>query len=534
MINQKRLSLSILLTVLFLMVSVSQAYCFPSISKMFKMNKQLQEEGYYMAEFEFKMLGIVYNLDHGRYCKAYSQLTKLNKQLKTREGLIKIPKFANKSEEMEFYLNLQNPKTGAFMDDTYPYCTYTGPTGNVLIHLDALAKETGQPIKLKYPLKYMDEINTPEKLRKYLDDVATVGWIGNKFPQTSFHFTRDLLSLFYEDNTLDLHGLYKVTPEWRSALLGWFYEQQDSVSGVWGPKSKSGKLRRHDTMNTASILKSFIDEEGNNKNQAYPLRYRDQLANTILQETSFEIPDDTDLEYWHEWNLNTSKSIRMLTRCLWSDLSEASKQKTVVLIKSFIKTKYEKLYIKEEGSFSLYPNSEHATLDGSGGILTIYKEVGAFSGEKYLSMWGNPDLQCKNLGDLATLEITENDIRANQILMQSNSIRIYSEEPDSAKFTRNVITVFYPQKTICLDVMELLPGMKDWVTKTSQSLGNWTSKEDLMMNISGTGINYTPIFKESLPINEMNQCLNTNKKVILIGFDELQIPRCKLILILKG
>jgi hypothetical protein len=37
------------------------------------------------------------------------------------------------------------------MDESYPYCTYTGPTGNVLLHIDALAEALGQPLKLKYP-----------------------------------------------------------------------------------------------------------------------------------------------------------------------------------------------------------------------------------------------------------------------------------------------------------------------------------------------------------------------------------------------
>ena len=244
-----------------LLITAGMIYSFPSIPGMFKLNKQLQEEGYYMAEFEFKMLGTVYNLDKGNYFKALSQLYKLNSQLKSRKGFIKLPVFKDKKEEMEFYLNLQNPNTGAFMDESYPFCTYTGPTGNVLNHLDALAKETGRPLKLKYPLKYLDEINTPEKLKKYLDDVSTVGWLGSKFPQTSFHFARCLLSLFHEDDVVVKRNLYKVSPEWDRALLEWFYDNQDPATGLWGPRSKEGKLRKKDTMNTASILKLFIDEE---------------------------------------------------------------------------------------------------------------------------------------------------------------------------------------------------------------------------------------------------------------------------------
>ena len=121
----------------------------------------------------------------------------------SKEGLIEIPRFADKEEELEFFLNLQNSKTGAFMDDSYPYCTYHAPTENVLSHIAALAKDTGRPPALKYPLKYLNEINTPEKLRKYLDDVSTVGWVVAKFPQTSFLFARELLSLAKNDSQQD-------------------------------------------------------------------------------------------------------------------------------------------------------------------------------------------------------------------------------------------------------------------------------------------------------------------------------------------
>ena len=121
------------------------------------------------------MLGFAYLLGKGRYLEAAAGIRALHKQLKSREGLIKLPRFVNKMQEMEFYLNLQNPRTGAFMDDSFPYCTYDGPTGNVLLHLESLAMETGQPLRLKYPLTYLDEINTPDKLRAFLDLLRPFG-----------------------------------------------------------------------------------------------------------------------------------------------------------------------------------------------------------------------------------------------------------------------------------------------------------------------------------------------------------------------
>lgn len=116
------------------------------VKELFKMNKELQEENYYMAEFEFKMLGISYYIGKGHFYRAITKLNELYHQMKSREGLVRMPVFKNKGEELEFYLNLQNPKTGAFMDDSYPLNTQHEPTENVLLLLDKLVKETGQPL----------------------------------------------------------------------------------------------------------------------------------------------------------------------------------------------------------------------------------------------------------------------------------------------------------------------------------------------------------------------------------------------------
>lgn len=238
------------------------------IKALFEMNKQLQEQNYYMAEFEFKILGIVYCLDKGAYTRAFALLERLYHRLRTREGLIKMPAFPTKAEELDFYLNLQNPRTGAFMDDAYPLCTFHGPTENVLVHMDGLAMALGKPLRLKYPLRYLDAINTPEKLMAFLDDVSTVGWLAARLPQTTFCNARDILTLardrdHYDADEVNLvmarSGLNPFSSEWRQTLLQWFYDHQDPETGLWGPRSKGGALRKQDLNNTASILKAFVD-----------------------------------------------------------------------------------------------------------------------------------------------------------------------------------------------------------------------------------------------------------------------------------
>ena len=48
------------------------------ITELFVLNKELQEQNYYMAEFEFKMLGIGYHLDRGNLGKAVELLNGLH------------------------------------------------------------------------------------------------------------------------------------------------------------------------------------------------------------------------------------------------------------------------------------------------------------------------------------------------------------------------------------------------------------------------------------------------------------------------
>ncbi len=525
--KQITLSIAVFLIILIISGSYMVIRTKSQVKDLFRLNKELQEQGYYMAEFEFKMLGIAYELDKGHYYTSLKLINQLHHQLKTKEGLIKVPLFNNKVEEMQFYLDLQNPSTGAFMDDSYPYCTYTGPTGNVLLHLDALAEQTGQPLKLKYPLTYLDKINNPQAMKAYLDDVSTVGWLASKFPQTSFHFARDILSLFYEDNTVVKRGLYDVAPEAQDELLQWFYENQDPQTGLWGPRSKSGKLQKLDTNNTVSIMKVFVDSEGNNLHESYPLRYKDELAQSILEELGKPIPQDDELDQWHEWNLKTSKSLKALIRYLWKDISAMNKEKAKGFTEYYIRLKFEKFYIPEEGGFSYYPHGEHATVDGTR-EFSIFKDIGAFSGEKQAKIWGAAEETIADLGVYKTSVIEKDDL--DLIAGQSvNSLRIYKENPNYRDLTSGVAGIIYPIETPVLDIVELIPRIKHWVKSTDQVMGNWVSKEEIIQELDSINIEEVPVYINDIPLESCNSILKSNEKLVVIGFDVLQVPRYRVV-----
>lgn len=529
--KNKKLAIIFLILVLLLVISLlfTIFHVKTQISDLFKLNKQLQEEGYYMAEFEFKMMGIAYWLDHGHYYTALSRLNKLHKQLKNKDE-IKLPAFINKEDEYEFYLNLQNPRTGAFMDDSYPSCTFNEPTENILSHLAALAEETGHPLNLKYPLKYLDEINTPETLQAFLNDVSNVGWIAAKLPQTTFLFARSLLSYYNGEGVMDEKNLYRFSPEWKQALLHWFYANQDPQTGFWGPKSRmTGKIMKKDLTNTASVIKTFIDRSGNDIHASFPLRYKKEMFKTALEVLGEPMPDDKDMAEWHEWSLKMGKGTTMLTRYLWDDASRHDKETAKALIEDYIKTIFEKYYVSDEGAFSHYPNSEHATLDGTGGKMNELNNFGFFSAEEQKRLWDNPKECLTDLGKYRVSTLAESEISLITDHPEVNSLRLYETIPDYENLSSDVLAVFYPKKTSVRDIMDFTPKVKYWLESTAQSMGNWSSKQEIMNNISEIEIKKALVYDDKNFWDDANELLQRNKRLIVVGFDVLQVPRYMII-----
>lgn len=505
------------------------AYVSFLVTDLFRLNRECQQEGYYMADFEFKMLGFAYLFDRGRYLEALTGIRRLHEELKARKALVKIPVFEDKQQELEFYRSLQNPRTGAFMDDSFPLCTWDGPTGNVLAHLEALAQATGQPLRLKYRLKYLDEINTPEKLIAFLEDVSRVGWIASRFPQTSFHFARDLLDYATEDNVLERNQLYSFSAAWKQAMLQWFYNNQDPATGLWGPKSRySGQLVRLDLHNSASIVKAFVDSEGNDIHPSFPLRYKPQLFATTLRVMSRPPPAAAELDAWHEWVLTMGRGTALLLRYLWKDASAEDRETARKLIAQYMRTRAEKCFIDSEGAFAYYPGSREATLDGTSSAISTYFEVGAFSPDRQRVLWGGPEQTCVTLGEFALEAVAAENLAPLLNQPDLNSVRLYPGTPDPAGLATGAAGLFYPRATPVRDAVELAFRVRHWLERTPQSMGNWVSRQALSDRMLTTGIKPVPVSIGQIPLAQINSVLQQNGTATLIGFDVLQTPRWKI------
>ncbi|HXH49065.1 MAG TPA: hypothetical protein VNM47_06940 [Terriglobia bacterium] len=262
-----------------------------SVPHLFKRNGELKAQGYYMGEFEFKMVAVQYYLNEGRYLTAFSTLRRIRREMETTEGLVKMPEEASPSQMMDFLLDRQDPATGAFMDASYPYFTYIGPTLNAVEALEGLARQTGRPLKLKYPLWFLDQIRNPEDLRTFLDSHLYLQekWarLGGPGPYTAVSELRGV-------DVLEQAGLYRFSDAWKDTLRQWFYETQDPATGFWGARIGSpAKWRQNvDANSTYHVLKLVLTRRGENQSEKYPLRYAGKLVHNLLKILDRPVPDN--------------------------------------------------------------------------------------------------------------------------------------------------------------------------------------------------------------------------------------------------
>ncbi len=505
---------------------VYNVYTFSYIPKLFKLNKKCQEEGYYMALFEFKMLGLSYYLDKGEYLEASKRIRELYNQMRTRKGLIKVPNFTSKEEEYNFYRNLQNPETGSFMDSEYPLCTHHEPTKNVVAHLERLSLEIGVPLSLKYPLRYLEQVDTPEEMINYLNDISTISWPAYKLTQTTFHHARDILSLANENDVITRNKLFTPTSELKQILLQWFYDAQDPETGLWGPKSKKGKLLKMDLSNTSSILKAFINAKGEYIHPQFPVHYQDKIFASVFKVVSEGTPQSDDLDLWHEWRLRTSKGLRVLPRYLWKKASIENKEKTVDFYKQYVVNIFKLYYVKKDGAFSYYPKSQKATLDGTG-VYSVLVEMGGLSNENYQKLWGDFDQSIKNRKSIERKHFTQEQLDGLNNHSEVNSIRFYTTEPNLDTYCSGAEFVYYPKDTDILDAVELISNIKSWLSITDQSMGNWVAKSQIENSLKVFNWSSTNSFKE-LPENYINTALKENGEVYFIAYNTLSLPVYKL------
>jgi hypothetical protein len=336
------------------------------------------------------------------------------------------------------------------------------------------------------------------------------------------------LSFCNGEGVIEKNKLYEFSPEVKQTLLKWFYENQDAKTGFWGPKSKnSGELLKIDLNNTASIIKAFTNKDGKDIYSEFPIKNKNSIFNTTIKCMEEPIPDDDDLEEWHEWNLKIGKGSAMVVRYLWNDVTFEDKEKAKALFEKFINLSFQKNYIPKEGAFSYNPNSSNATIDGTGTKLGDLLEIGFFSSAKQEKLWGELQKQVTDLGTTKVSHLSEDSFNTMVNFKGVNSIRFYKGSFNINDPSANIFAVVYPNKTQILDAFDIGPKVINWVNNTSQTMGNWTSKEEILDSLNIINKKAVPVFN-GFPIDNLNNSFVDNNNITAVGYDILQLPKCKI------
>ncbi len=452
--------------------------CFRTPPQLFKRNAELKAQGYYMAEFEFKMMAALDALNRGHYWQSYRILRRVTEEMETLEGLVKMPQQASDDQLIEFLLARQDAETGAFMDPSYPFFTYIGPTANALDQLAELSARTGRPLRVEHPLRFLDEIRTPQELRAYLDSFLYIP--AERFGAPAPYVAA--VSEFTGPTLEQIEGIggYPLSPEWKEALAQWFYETQDPASGFWGARLGDAQewTQTHDIDSTAHILKHFLDERGQARDPRYPLRYAGPLAESLLAEAARGLPDDAGAAEQHEWSLRQAHAAKILTRWLWPALPEPVRERALREMPRWLEARFA-TYRPASGGFAAHADSAEADIDATTTALALLSEVGYVPGTWKRQRLRGPALAATPA--LVRAELGGWDEARVPATPAVNSWRVYAERlpADESLDDETLVGIVYPRATRIRDLQDLRRGLTRYLASAGGEFGNWTTKASL-------------------------------------------------------
>ncbi len=462
-------------------------------------------------------------MNAGRFLQAVQTLRGIKAEMQDVQTLKKMPSNATPEEQMAFLLDRQDPVTGAFMDHDYPLFSYFAPTCNVVEALMRLSRETGRPLKLKYPLRFLEQIGTPQQLRAYLDSLLYLNSLIARFPGPGPYGPG--VSEIPSFDVLEEAGVHRFSEPWKEELRRWFYETQDPASGFWGSRiGDVGQWRQKKDINsTFHILKLVLTDTGENKDAAFPLRFGDKLARGILESMDVPIPEGTADQ--HDWGLVQYQGAKILTQYLWPHLAEAERVEVRRKFRSMLVQNF-RLYRPVDGGFAYYTTDAQADVDGTGLATGVLKILGVLSGTwERERLWGKV-----SEGDLTPKRVTVG--RWEEAILpdggEIQSFRIYRDHLPSATpyDDDHLVRIVYPPGAKGLDVMDLRQGLLRFLSADGATFGNWNTKDgikDLPLGLERP-IRTVPVEREAFDLAKIARDHPVAKHFYAVGYDIVQVP----------
>ena len=158
----------------------------------------------------------------------------------------------------------------------------------------------------------------------------------------------------------------------------------------------------------------------------------------------------------------------------------------------------------------------------------MYDYVGALSPDKQARLWGGPAETIADLGTRKVAQVGAADIAAIADRAEVNSLRFYRTEPGS-DFLRHAVGVYYSREGHAPDLVDLLPRIAAWLEVTPQTMGNWITRDSIAEELAAVPVDVAPVFGSDAT-NALATVLNEDGRLVVIGFDELQVARYRLAL----
>jgi hypothetical protein len=494
-----------------------------SIPHLFDRSAQLKAQGYYLGEFEFKLLAVQYYLNEGSYWTAYRTLQRIRREMETTQGLVKMPHGASPAAMLAFLRDRQDPATGAFMDARYPFFTFIGPTLNVIDAMETLSAQAGQPMRLKYPLRFLDRIRSPEHLRAFIDSLLYLKerWarFGGPGPYAA---VSELPSL----RNLERAGLYKFSDEWSDTLRQWFNETQNPSTGCWSARIGTPRKWRQkvDLNSTFHVIKLMVDDRGGDHCAKYPLRHADALARTISRSLKQAVPAGSAEQ--HAWSLEQAQGVQMITRYLWNHLAEPQREEIRGTMAACLTARYGSFFRSVDGGFAFYISSAHGDVDGTANALGLIRATGSLPGTwERDRLWGKTIAAAP--GSMRG-EVQRWEEATLPAVTNANSSRIYKNAPpgDDAYDDANLVQIVYPAASPVLDVMDLRQNIARFTTESRQAFGNWASIEalrDTALDLRGE-VRRIPVTRGPVDLARLSRDHPDAARFYAVGYDTFQIP----------
>ncbi|MBS1164792.1 MAG: hypothetical protein H6R00_817 [Proteobacteria bacterium] len=494
---------------------------FGSVPYLFHRNAELKADGYYMAEFEFRMLGIVKKLSDGNYLDAYSTLRRLRYQMESGDGMVKMPADTSAKARYEFLLSRQDPTTGAFMSPDYPAFTFVAPTLNVVEALDRLATEIGEPLRLRYPLRFLDAMATPESLRAYLDaHLYTARFWAEHLPGPGVYGPA-ISELAYVD-LFETTGTYRFTPAWHEAFRDWLDATQDPESGMWGARMGTPRAfeTKHDANSTYHILHYLLTDDGADRDPAHPLRHADALARSLMAAMTAPMPAGEDEQ--HAWSLEQAQATQLLTRRLWGHLDASGRAAVRSALEVALTERY-RLLDEAKGGFSIYLGSA-ADVDGTTTALGFIEATGSLPGTSdHARLWGEietPTVDTVTFTSPAAIELPDNPT--------INSFRLYIGPTLTSADNGQPIAVLYPpNKGVVRDVIDLRQSVGRFLAGAGASFGNWSTADSIRSSAlhPDSAAPTIPVLRVGrTPGDAIGDIGKGASDLMLVGYDVFQRP----------